>query len=64
MTSATCLETVDAAQQYDFLGGDAPARLDLLAFANSIAAYALLHGDVPNQTIAEPMKWTTAPRGR
>ena len=34
--------TVDVAQQYDFLGGDAPARLDPLAFANSIAAYALL----------------------
>lgn len=44
--------TVDVAQQYDFLGGDAPARLDPLAFANSLAAYALLHGDVPNRSIA------------
>jgi PE-PPE domain len=44
--------TVDVAQQYDILGGDAPARLDPLAFANSIAAYALLHGNVPNRTIA------------
>ena len=43
--------TVDVAQQYDFLGGDAPARLDLLAFANSIAAYALLHGNMPNRSI-------------
>ena len=42
--------TVDVAQQYDFLGGDAPARpLNALAMANSIAAYALLHGNVPNQ---------------
>ena len=33
----TGLPTVDIAQQYDFLGGDAPAALDSLAFANSIA---------------------------
>lgn len=46
------LPTVDVAQQYDFLGGDAPARLDPLAFANSIAAYALLHGNMPNRSIA------------
>ena len=45
--------TVDVAQQYDFLGGDAPARpLEPLAFANSIAAYVLLHGNVPNRSIA------------
>ena len=44
--------TIDVAQQYDILGGDAPARLDPLAFANSIAAYALLHGNMPNRTIA------------
>jgi hypothetical protein len=44
--------TVDVAQQYDFLGGDAPARLDPLAFANSIAAYSLLHGLMPNRSIA------------
>lgn len=43
--------TTDVAQQYDFLGGDAPARLDPLAFANSIAAYALLHGNMPTRTI-------------
>ena len=40
--------TVDVAQQYDFLGGDAPARpLNGLAMTNSIMAYALLHGNVP-----------------
>jgi hypothetical protein len=44
--------TTDVAQQYDILGGDAPARLDPLAFANSIAAYSLLHGDMPNRSIA------------
>ena len=43
--------TVDTAQQFDLLGGDAPARLDVLAFANSIAAYALLHGNMPNRSI-------------
>jgi PE-PPE domain len=48
-------ETVDVAQQYDFLGGDAPARpLNVLAMANSFAAYAQLHGDVPNHSIDEP----------
>jgi PE-PPE domain-containing protein len=47
--------TVDVAQQYDFLGGDAPARpLNILAMANSIAAYAELHGDVPTHTVGEP----------
>ena len=44
-------QTTDTAEQYDFLGGDAPARLSPLAFANSIAAYALWHGNVPNRTI-------------
>jgi hypothetical protein len=45
------LPTTDVAQQYDILGGDAPARLDPLAFANSLAAYALLHGNMPNRSI-------------
>ena len=46
--------TVDVAQQYDFLGGDAPARpLNVLAMANSLAAYAQLHGDVPTHQIGE-----------
>ncbi|OBA87502.1 hypothetical protein A5662_26005 [Mycobacteriaceae bacterium 1482268.1] len=51
----TVYPTVDVAQQYDFLGGDAPARpLNLLAMANSLAAYAQLHGDVPSHSITEP----------
>lgn len=46
------LPTVDAAQQYDFLGGDAPARpFNLLAMVNSLAAYAQLHGDVPSRSL-------------
>jgi len=45
------LPTVDAAAQYDFLGGDAPARLSPLAFANSIASYALLHGNMPTHSM-------------
>ncbi len=54
-TGTPVYPTVDVAQQYDFLGGDAPARpLNLLAMANSLAAYALLHGDVPTHTIGEP----------
>ncbi|MGA5463521.1 PE-PPE domain-containing protein [Mycobacterium sp. NPDC050041] len=45
----TChLPTVDVAQQYDALGGDFPLYpLNLLATLNSIAAYLLLHGDMP-----------------
>ncbi|HEX3289499.1 MAG TPA: PE-PPE domain-containing protein [Mycobacterium sp.] len=58
-----CLDTVDVARQYDFLGGDAPARLDPIAFANSIAAYAQLHGDVPNQTVAGAKLGTISPTG-
>lgn len=46
--------TVDVAQQYDFLGGDAPARpLSALAMTNSIMAYALLHGNVQNHQLDE-----------
>ncbi|HKV18999.1 MAG TPA: PE-PPE domain-containing protein [Mycobacterium sp.] len=51
----TVYDTTDVAQQYDFLGGDAPARpLNVLAMANSLAAYAQLHGDVPNHYLGEP----------
>lgn len=47
--------TVDVAQQYDFLGGDAPARpLNGLAMTNSIMAYVLLHGNVQNHSLNEP----------
>ena len=52
---ALVFPTIDVAQQYDFLGGDAPARpLNGLAMMNSIMAYALLHGDVPNHSLDEP----------
>jgi hypothetical protein len=52
-TATPVYPTVDVAQQYDFLGGDAPANpLNLLAMANSLAAYAQLHGNMPAQTIA------------
>jgi hypothetical protein len=51
-TNSCCFDTVDVAQQYDFLGGDAPARpLNLPAMFNSFAAYGLLHGSVPTRTI-------------
>jgi hypothetical protein len=47
--------TVDVAQQYDFLGGDAPARpLNVLAMTNSLMAYGLLHGNVPTHSLTEP----------
>ncbi len=47
-----CYETVDVAQQYDLLGGDAPADLlNVLAWANSLAAYVYLHGAVPAATL-------------
>ena len=46
--------SVDAVQQYDFLGGEAPMRpLNALAMTNSIMAYALLHGNVQNHTLDE-----------
>ncbi len=46
--------TIDFAQQYDFLGGEAPMRpLNGLAMTNSIMAYALLHGNVQNHTLDE-----------
>lgn len=44
-----CMPTVDAAAQYDLMGGDAPASLtNVLAIANSLAAYYYLHGDLQN----------------
>ncbi len=61
--SALASTTVDVARQYDFLGGDAPARLDLIAFANSIAAFAQLHGDMVNQTITGADEGTISPTG-
>ncbi|MGH3676761.1 MAG: PE-PPE domain-containing protein, partial [Mycobacterium sp.] len=45
--------TTDVAQQHDLLGGDAPAvPWNVLSWLNSGASYALLHGDVPNRSIA------------
>ncbi|OBK75380.1 PE-PPE domain-containing protein [Mycobacterium sp. 1164985.4] len=44
-----CMPTVDAAAQYDGLGGDAPASLtNVLAIVNSLAGYYYLHGDLQN----------------
>jgi PE-PPE domain len=44
--------TTDVAQQYDLLGGDAPAvPWNVLSWVNSGFSYALLHGDVPSRTI-------------
>ena len=51
-TGSNVYPTVDVAQQYDLLGGDAPAvPWNLLAWANSAAAYYYLHGNVPSQSI-------------
>ena len=48
-------ETVDVAQQYDAFGGDFPADpLNLLAVANSIAAFIYLHGQVPSHSLDDP----------
>lgn len=42
-----CMPTVDAAEQYDGLGGDAPASLtNVLAILNAVAGYYYLHGDL------------------
>ncbi|WP_142386859.1 PE-PPE domain-containing protein [Mycobacterium hubeiense] len=50
------IPTTDVAQQYDMLGGDAPASpWNLLAWANSAAAYYYLHGQVPSRSLNDPM---------
>ena len=55
-TDGQCYRTVDVAQQYDALGGDFPVEpLNLLALANSIAAFVYLHGDVPNVGMDEAL---------
>jgi hypothetical protein len=49
-----CYPTTDIAYQYDLLGGDAPAvPWNVLAWANSAAAYYYLHGDAPNQSLGD-----------
>ncbi|WP_286149285.1 PE-PPE domain-containing protein [Mycobacterium sp. IS-1496] len=53
--SGPCYRTVDVAQQYDFMGGDAPvAPLNVVAMANSLAAYYYLHGAVPQKSLDDP----------
>ena len=52
--------TVDVAQQYDLLGGDAPAvAWNVLAWANSAAAYYYLHGNVPSQSLSQAINQGT-----
>jgi hypothetical protein len=47
--------TTDVAAQYDLLGGDAPAvPWNVLALANSAAAYYYDHGNVPSQSLTGP----------
>jgi hypothetical protein len=54
-TTGPCYPTTDVAQQYDLLGGDAPAvPWNLLAMANSAAAYYYLHGTVPSNSLNDP----------
>jgi PE-PPE domain len=49
--TGTCMPTVDAAAQYDGLGGDAPASLtNILAILNAAAGYYYLHGELQNAT--------------
>jgi hypothetical protein len=44
-----CFETVDVAVQYDGLGGDAAVGLtNVLAVANAVMGYFLLHGELQN----------------
>jgi hypothetical protein len=44
-----CFETVDVAVQYDGLGGDAALGLtNVLAVANAVMGYLLLHGELQN----------------
>jgi hypothetical protein len=49
-----CYPTVDIAQQYDILGGDAPNNLfNIVALANSIAGYLELHPAMQTQDFAD-----------
>ncbi len=49
-----CYRTTDIAYQYDLLGGDAPAvPWNVLAWANSAAAYYYLHGNAPSQSLGD-----------
>ncbi len=49
-----CYPSIDVAQQYDLLGGDAPNNLfNILALVNSLASYGLLHGEMPDQDLGD-----------
>jgi hypothetical protein len=49
-----CYPSIDIAQQYDFMGGDAPNNLfNILALVNSIAGYTLLHGQMQSQDLGD-----------
>jgi PE-PPE domain len=51
----TVYPTTDVAAQYDLLGGDAPAvPWNVLAWANSAAAYYYDHGNMPSQSLTGP----------
>jgi hypothetical protein len=53
-TGGLCYPTVDVAQQYDILGGDAPNNLfNIVALANSIAGYLELHAAMQNQDFGD-----------
>jgi hypothetical protein len=59
--SGPCYPTTDVAQQYDLLGGDAPAvPWNVVAWVNSGFSYALLHGDVPSKSIDDAIYQGTA----
>jgi hypothetical protein len=59
-TGSNVYHTVDVAQQYDLLGGDSPAvAWNVLAWANSGAAYYYLHGDVPSHSLNEAISQGT-----
>ncbi len=50
------MPTVDAAAQYDILGGDSPSSLtNVLAIANAIAGYLLLHGNLQTASFEDAL---------
>lgn len=51
-----CMPSVDAAVQYDILGGDAPSSLtNVLALVNAVAGYLLLHGNLANASFEDAL---------
>lgn len=54
--TGNCMPTVDAAVQYDLLGGDAPASFtNVLAWLNSLVAYLYLHGPLQNGNFGDAL---------